>query len=74
MILGSTGRNFAAGYELAVSLTCGIKPVIFHKNSILKLVDLDPIEAEDKALLKDMLTKHVQFTGSEVSTNIPQQF
>ncbi|MDF4533619.1 hypothetical protein P3491_30290, partial [Vibrio parahaemolyticus] len=32
-----------------------------------ELVDLDPIEAEDRALLKEMLTKHVQFTGSEVA-------
>ncbi len=32
-----------------------------------ELVDLDPIEAEDKALLLDMLTKHIELTGSTVA-------
>lgn len=39
-----------------------------------ELVDLDPIEAEDKTLLKEMLTKHVQFTGSEVAQSFLDNF
>ena len=39
-----------------------------------ELVDLDPIEQEDKDLLLDMLTKHVEFTGSEVAQSFLDNF
>jgi glutamate synthase (NADPH/NADH) large chain len=39
-----------------------------------ELVDLDPIEQEDRELLLDMLTKHVQFTGSEVAKSFLDNF
>ncbi|NCO45622.1 MAG: hypothetical protein GW890_04005, partial [Vibrio sp.] len=32
-----------------------------------ELVDLDPLQQEDTDLLREMLNKHVQFTGSEVA-------
>jgi glutamate synthase (NADPH/NADH) large chain len=39
-----------------------------------ELVDLDPIEQEDKDLLLDMLTKHVEFTGSDVAKSFLDNF
>jgi glutamate synthase (NADPH/NADH) large chain len=39
-----------------------------------ELVDLDPIEEEDRELLKEMLTKQVQFTGSEVAQSFLDNF
>ncbi|EJL6526443.1 glutamate synthase large subunit [Vibrio cholerae] len=66
VILGSTGRNFAAGMSGGVAYVWD-KSGDFQSKLNAELVDLDPIEAEDRALLKEMLTKHVQFTGSEVA-------
>lgn len=39
-----------------------------------ELVDLDPIEQEDRELLLDMLTKHVELTGSEVAQSFLDNF
>ncbi|MGC9461330.1 hypothetical protein, partial [Vibrio genomosp. F10] len=46
----------------------------FNTKLNAELVDLDPIEAEDKTLLKEMLTKHVEFTGSEVAQSFLNNF
>lgn len=73
VILGSTGRNFAAGMSGGIAYVW-IKPGDFSQKLNPELVDLDPIEAEDKALLKEMLTKHVQFTGSEVAQTFLNNF
>ncbi|PUZ93087.1 glutamate synthase subunit alpha, partial [Vibrio vulnificus] len=66
IILGSTGRNFAAGMSGGVAYVWD-KSGDFQSKLNPELVDLDPIEQEDKDLLLDMLNKHVQFTGSEVA-------
>ncbi|WP_245869281.1 glutamate synthase-related protein, partial [Vibrio fujianensis] len=73
IILGSTGRNFAAGMSGGIAYVWD-KTGDFHQKLNSELVDLDPIEPEDKALLKDMLTKHVQFTGSEVAKTFLNDF
>ncbi|EKO3893844.1 MULTISPECIES: glutamate synthase large subunit [unclassified Vibrio] len=73
VILGSTGRNFAAGMSGGIAYVWD-KAGDFSQKLNPELVDLDPIEAEDKALLKDMLTKHVQFTGSEVAQTFLNNF
>ncbi|WP_217515015.1 glutamate synthase large subunit [Vibrio metschnikovii] len=73
VILGSTGRNFAAGMSGGIAYVWD-KAGDFSQKLNAELVDLDPIEAEDKALLKEMLTKHVQFTGSEVAQTFLNNF
>uniref|UniRef100_UPI003F580CB3 GltB/FmdC/FwdC-like GXGXG domain-containing protein n=1 Tax=Vibrio cholerae TaxID=666 RepID=UPI003F580CB3 len=66
VILGSTGRNFAAGMSGGVAYVWD-KSGDFQSKLNAEFVESGPIEAEDRALLKEMLTKHVQFTGSEVA-------
>jgi glutamate synthase (NADPH/NADH) large chain len=73
IILGSTGRNFAAGMSGGVAYVWD-KAGDFETKLNPELVDLDPIEQEDKDLLLDMLTKHVQFTGSEVAQSFLDNF
>ncbi|TOI01292.1 glutamate synthase subunit alpha, partial [Vibrio parahaemolyticus] len=73
IILGSTGRNFAAGMSGGVAYVWD-KSGDFESKLNPELVDLDPIEQEDKNLLLDMLTKHVQFTGSEVAQSFLDNF
>ncbi len=58
VILGSTGRNFAAGMSGGVAYVWD-KSGDFESKLNAELVDLDPIEQEDKELLLDMLTNNV---------------
>ena len=63
VILGETGRNFAAG------MSGGVAFVYDESNSFtqkvnLEMVDLDPLEVEDKQLLHTLINEHVLITGS----------
>jgi glutamate synthase (NADPH/NADH) large chain len=63
VILGPTGRNFAAGMSGGVAYVYdpdGVLPD--HVNS--EMVDLDELDDEDLAWLRQMLTKHVEATDS----------
>ena len=66
VILGQTGRNFAAGMSGGVAYVWD-QFDDFETKLNPELVDLDPIEKEDQALLLNMLTKHVALTGSTVA-------
>ncbi len=73
IILGSTGRNFAAGMSGGVAYVWD-KSGDFASKLNPELVDVDPIEAEDRELLKEMVTKHMNFTGSEVAQSFLDNF
>src|SRR5690606_24611584 len=66
VIIGKTGRNFAAG------MSGGIAYVLDEQGDFAircnqGMVDLDKFEAkEDIELVKKLLTKHVQYTQSTV--------
>ena len=66
IILGQTGRNFAAGMSGGVAYVWD-QFSDFETKLNAELVDIDPIESEDKTLLFDMLTKHMALTGSTVA-------
>ena len=64
VILGRTGRNFAAG------MSGGIAYVLdqdgdFDRRCNLDMVDLDPIDAEDAAFIRGVVARHVELTGSQ---------
>jgi glutamate synthase (NADPH/NADH) large chain len=73
VILGSTGRNFAAGMSGGVAYVWD-KEGDFESKLNPELVDLDPIEQEDKDLLLGMLNKHVEYTGSTVAKGFLADF
>ncbi|CAM3516108.1 Ferredoxin-dependent glutamate synthase 1 [Vibrio aerogenes CECT 7868] len=73
IILGPTGRNFAAGMSGGVAYVWDNQGDFENKLN-QELVDLDPIDKEDEALIRNMLTKHVQFTGSEVAQSFLDNF
>jgi glutamate synthase (NADPH/NADH) large chain len=70
VVLGSTGRNFAAG------MSGGIAYVWDHKGDFaakcnLGMVELEAIGAEeDIAELRDMVDKHFKLTGSPVARGV----
>ncbi len=64
VILGPTGRNFAAG------MTGGVAYVLDETGEFQSVrcnragVDFDPLETEDKALLRNLIERHHAVTGS----------
>lgn len=70
VILGSTGRNFAAGMSGGIAYIWDPKSQ-FNINCNPEMVDLDPmIEVGDIAELQDLIQKHADLTGSTVAQNI----
>jgi glutamate synthase domain-containing protein 3 len=64
VILGKTGRNFAAG------MSGGIAYVFDTEHALERLcnkdmVDLETMTDEDKLEVKSMVEKHFKFTGSD---------
>src|SRR5450432_2467389 len=57
IILGDTGRNFAAGMSGGIAYVYDVKGK-FIDNCNKEMVDLDPPDADDASLLNDMITKH----------------
>ena len=74
VILGPTGKNFAAG------MSGGIAYVLDEENTLYKnlnkqLVLMEKLEAKsDKEKLKEMIEKHVKYTGSEKGKRILENF
>jgi glutamate synthase (NADPH/NADH) large chain len=70
VVLGATGRNFAAGMSGGVAFVWDPRER-FLANCNLGMVELEKVEAaKDIADLKDLLTKHAAFTGSTVAQGI----
>lgn len=69
IILGKTGRNFAAGMSGGMAFIYDPEKT-FEVNCNKELVDLDPLSPEDKELLQNMIDKHYNFTGSRIALKI----
>lgn len=66
VILGSTGRNFAAGMSGGIAYIYDVSQK-FAGNCNKEMVDLDECNLEDKNELFTMLQKHYEYTGSTVA-------
>jgi glutamate synthase (NADPH) large chain len=69
VILGPTGRNFAAGMSGGIAYVYdpnGVFPA--HLNT--EMVDLDPLEHDDLEWLHRMLTKHLDATDSAPARHV----
>ena len=66
VILGETGRNFAAGMSGGIAYVYNLANN-FESLCNQEMVDLDPLDASDTSLLKNMLTAHFEKTGSAVA-------
>ncbi|HOY16917.1 MAG TPA: glutamate synthase large subunit [Haliscomenobacter sp.] len=66
VVLGETGKNFAAGMSGGIAYVHN--PLgEFEKRVNLEMVDLDPMEDEDFELLRRMLRNHFSCTSSKVA-------
>lgn len=73
VILGDTGRNFAAGMSGGIAYIYDVKGK-FAGNCNTEMVDLDPVSQEDIAELQDMIQRHYAYTGSSVAKFVLDDF
>ena len=64
VVLGETGRNFAAGMSGGVAYVLDENKT-FSRNLNAEMVDLDPLDAEDFDTLRRMVREHFRHTGSQ---------
>ena len=70
VILGATGRNFAAGMSGGIAYVYDVKET-FANHCNMEMIDLGPLEDDnDKDALKALLEEHVSTTGSKVASFI----
>ena len=67
VILGKTGRNFAAGMSGGVAYVLD-KDGDFASRCNTEMVALEQLDDSDAAMLKAMIEKHAEFTGSSLAT------
>jgi glutamate synthase (NADPH/NADH) large chain len=73
VILGSTGRNFAAGMSGGVAYIYNTDNSFAAKCN-MEMVDLDPLDQEDANILNDLVTKHYAHTASKVAKFVLDDF
>ena len=66
VVLGATGRNFAAGMSGGVAYLLDLD----EQRLNAEMVDLDPLEEEDLVFLRATVTKHAAETGSAVAERL----
>jgi len=72
-VLGSTGRNFAAGMSGGLAFVYDVNNQ-FESLCNKEMVDLDPLETEDAELLMKMVANHYEYTKSTVAKFILDDF
>jgi glutamate synthase (NADPH/NADH) large chain len=73
VILGDTGRNFAAGMSGGLAYVYDVKGR-FDENCNTEMVDLDECDLSDKNELFTMIQTHYEYTGSTVARFILDDF
>ncbi len=70
VVLGQTGRNFAAGMSGGIAYVLD-EHQLFDTLCNLDMVDLEFLwQEEDRTILHDLITRHEQWTGSEQARRI----
>lgn len=73
VILGETGRNFAAGMSGGIAYVYDVKGN-FEKRCNTEMVELVPLEETDARILFKMMGKHQRYTGSTVARFLLDDF
>ncbi|RMG70393.1 MAG: glutamate synthase subunit alpha, partial [Bacteroidetes bacterium] len=69
VVLGQTGRNFAAGMSGGMAFVYDPERAFAHRCN-QEMVDLDPLSFEDKELLRELVDRHYAFTGSRIGLKL----
>ena len=73
VILGSTGRNFAAGMSGGLAYVYDVDGK-FPSLCNQEMIDLDPLDKDDIRELKEMISRHYTYTGSTVAKFVLEDF
>jgi glutamate synthase (NADPH/NADH) large chain len=73
VILGSTGRNFAAGMSGGIAYVYNVDGK-FSSLCNLEMIDLDPLDEQDAEEMKEMIFRHYTYTGSTVAKFVLEDF
>ena len=73
VILGSTGRNFAAGMSGGIAYVYDVEGK-FSSLCNMEMIDLDPVNEEDAREIKEMISNHYAYTGSSVAKFVLDDF
>ena len=71
IVLGGTGRNFAAGMSGGIAYVYDPDGT-FDTRVNYEMVDLEHVDATDENWLKDTISRHLQLTGSAVAAQVLQ--
>ena len=66
VVLGRTGRNFAAGMSGGIAYVLDLNPIRLNR----EMVDLDPLTEADSEFLHEVLLRHQAETGSTVAAGL----
>ncbi len=73
VIIGETGRNFAAGMSGGIAYVLN-DDVNFNEKCNTEMVELTTVDKEDEKIIYDLLSSHVKFTGSKRAKEILSDF
>ena len=73
VILGSTGRNFAAGMSGGIAFVYDADGSFASKCN-MEMIDLDPVDQQDASILHDLISKHYAYTASTVAKFVLDDF
>ena len=69
VILGRTGRNFAAGMSGGFAFVYDPDGTLWQRTN-REMVDLDGLEEDDRLWLRELISRHLEETGSAVAERI----
>ncbi len=73
VVIGRTGRNFAAGMSGGIAYVWDVDGDFEHKCN-LDMVELEAIEEGDKETIHELLNRHLKYTGSGIAQVILDNF
>jgi glutamate synthase (NADPH) large chain len=69
VVIGKTGRNFAAGMSGGLAYVLDVAGD-FKRRCNAEMVELEALEADDAEQVKEMLKRHVRYTNSTVAQKL----
>ena len=69
IVIGPTGQNFGAGMSGGVAYVHNPDKLLAARTNH-QLVDLDPVDAERRDMLKGLIEEHLRRTGSDVAREL----
>lgn len=73
VVLGQTGRNFAAGMSGGIAYVYA-RGFNFRQRCNLDMVTLEALNAEDEGVVRQLVSNHLLYTGSKMARRILDNF